>query len=71
MPVEIFRWVIAGIAGFMSASFVALNLRAQIQSPGEKWVLIVTGTFYGQQQRLCILSFFGIITNKNPWLCIL
>ncbi|KAJ8622675.1 hypothetical protein MRB53_031204 [Persea americana] len=32
VPVEIFRWIIAGVAGFMSASFVALNLRTHIQS---------------------------------------
>ncbi|XP_021622047.1 protein YIPF1 homolog isoform X2 [Manihot esculenta] len=36
IPLEIFRWVIAGVAGFMSASFVALNLRAHIMSAGER-----------------------------------
>ncbi|KAJ6757210.1 PROTEIN YIPF [Salix koriyanagi] len=35
IPMEIFRWVIAGVAGFMSATFVALNLRAHIMSAGE------------------------------------
>ncbi|QCE07353.1 timeless [Vigna unguiculata] len=45
VPWEIFRWVIAGVAGFMSATFVALNLRAHIMSAGERWVLIVAGIF--------------------------
>ncbi|RDX82589.1 Protein YIPF1-like protein, partial [Mucuna pruriens] len=45
VPWEIFRWVVAGVAGFMSATFVALNLRAHIMSAGERWVLIVAGIF--------------------------
>ncbi|XP_061338051.1 uncharacterized protein LOC133284930 [Gastrolobium bilobum] len=45
VPWEIFRWVIAGVAGFMSATFVALNLRAHILSAGERWFLIVAGIF--------------------------
>ncbi|CAJ1976144.1 unnamed protein product [Sphenostylis stenocarpa] len=45
VPLEIFRWLIAGVAGFMSATFVALNLRAHILSAGERWVLIVAGIF--------------------------
>ncbi|ESW16729.1 hypothetical protein PHAVU_007G180400 [Phaseolus vulgaris] len=45
VPWEIFRWVIAGVAGFMSATFVALNLRAHILSAGERWLLIVAGIF--------------------------
>eukprot|EP00256_Glycine_max_P059537 XP_014628105.1 protein YIPF1 homolog [Glycine max] len=45
VPLEIFRWVVAGVAGFMSATFVALNLRAHIMSAGERWVLIVAGIF--------------------------
>ncbi|KAI4343224.1 hypothetical protein MLD38_027752 [Melastoma candidum] len=32
VPLEIFRWVVAGVAGFMSATFVALNLKAHINS---------------------------------------
>ncbi|KAJ6928781.1 hypothetical protein NC652_012810 [Populus alba x Populus x berolinensis] len=39
VPLAIFRWVIAGVAGFMSATFVALNQRAHIMSAGEKVVL--------------------------------
>lgn len=45
VPLEIFRWVIAGVAGFMSATFVALNLRAHIKSAGERWFLIVAAIF--------------------------
>ncbi|KAL2325504.1 hypothetical protein Fmac_024562 [Flemingia macrophylla] len=45
VPWEIFRWLIAGMAGLMSASFVALNLRAHILSAGERWVLIVASIF--------------------------
>nr|KYP74341.1 Protein YIPF1 isogeny [Cajanus cajan] len=45
VPWEIFRWLIAGVAGFMSATFVALNLRAHILSAGERWLLIVAGIF--------------------------
>ncbi|KAL8171723.1 hypothetical protein V2J09_023527 [Rumex salicifolius] len=41
VPLEVFRWAVAGVAGFMSASFVALNLRAHIMSSGERWFLIV------------------------------
>ena len=45
VPLEIFRWMVAGVAGFMSATFVALNLRAHIMSAGERWVLIVASIF--------------------------
>ncbi|XP_076936038.1 uncharacterized protein LOC143602977 [Bidens hawaiensis] len=43
IPVEILRWVVVGVAGFMSAMFVASNLRNHIVSGGEKWVWIVSG----------------------------
>ncbi|OWM85367.1 hypothetical protein CDL15_Pgr018991 [Punica granatum] len=45
VPLEIFRWVVAGVAGFMSATFVALNLRAHIKSAGERWFFIVAAIF--------------------------
>ncbi|EPS57867.1 hypothetical protein M569_16950, partial [Genlisea aurea] len=45
VPQEIFRWVLAGVAGGMSASFVALNLRNHIKSAGEKWFFIVAAIF--------------------------
>jgi len=37
--------MIAGVAGLMSATFVALNLRAHILSAGERWLFIVGGIF--------------------------
>ncbi|XP_076959837.1 uncharacterized protein LOC143636031 [Bidens hawaiensis] len=43
IPVEILRWVVVGVAGFMSAMFVASNLRNHIVSGGEKWIWIVSG----------------------------
>lgn len=58
VPVEIFRWVIAGVAGFMSATFVALNLRAHIKSAGERWVLIVAGIFLLQVALAVVLKVY-------------
>ncbi|KAG6590392.1 protein YIPF1 homolog [Cucurbita moschata] len=58
VPLEIFRWVIAGVAGFMSASFVALNLRAHIMSAGERWVLIVACIFLLQLALAVILKLY-------------
>ncbi|TKY61486.1 YIPF1-like protein [Spatholobus suberectus] len=58
VPLEIFRWVIAGVAGFMSATFVALNLRAHIQSAGERWFLIVAGIFLLQLALAVVLKVY-------------
>lgn len=58
VPVEIFRWVIAGAAGFMSATFVALNLRSHIVSAGERWFLIVAGIFLLQSGLAVILKLY-------------
>uniref|UniRef100_A0A2P2IW84 Protein YIP n=1 Tax=Rhizophora mucronata TaxID=61149 RepID=A0A2P2IW84_RHIMU len=58
VPLEIFRWVIAGVAGFMSASFVALNLRAHIMSAGERWFLIVAGIFLLQLALSVVLKLY-------------
>ncbi|PKA64680.1 hypothetical protein AXF42_Ash007427 [Apostasia shenzhenica] len=58
VPVEIFRWVIVGIAGFMSACFVSLNLRSHISSAGERWFLIVVGIFLLQLGLAVILKFY-------------
>ncbi|WVY93126.1 hypothetical protein V8G54_032214 [Vigna mungo] len=55
VPLDIFRWVVAGVAGFMSATFVALNLRAHIKSAGERWFLIVAGIFL-LQLALAVIS---------------
>ncbi|CAN0897116.1 Protein YIPF1 homolog [Linum grandiflorum] len=58
VPLEIFRWVVAGVAGFMSASFVALNLRAHILSAGERWVLIVAAIFLLQLGLSVVLKMY-------------
>ncbi|KAK8589295.1 hypothetical protein V6N13_088144 [Hibiscus sabdariffa] len=58
VPLEIFRWIIAGVAGFMSATFVALNLKAHITSAGESWFLIVAGIFLLQLALAVVLKLY-------------
>ncbi|XP_058738582.1 uncharacterized protein LOC131610609 [Vicia villosa] len=58
VPLDIFRWVIAGVAGFMSATFVALNLRAHIKSAGEQWFFIVAGIFLLQLALSVVLKIY-------------
>ncbi|CAA7399978.1 unnamed protein product [Spirodela intermedia] len=58
VPVEVFRWVVAGVAGFTSAAFVALNLRTHIMSAGERWFLIVAGIFFLQLALAVVLKFY-------------
>lgn len=58
VPLELFRWVVAGVAGFMSATFVALNLRNHIKSGGERWFLIVTGIFLLQLALSIVLKLY-------------
>ncbi|KAF8401664.1 hypothetical protein HHK36_012610 [Tetracentron sinense] len=58
VPIEVFRWVVAGVAGFMSATFVALNLRAHIKSAGERWFLIVAGIFLLQLALAVVLKLY-------------
>ncbi|OAY44087.1 protein YIPF1 homolog isoform X2 [Manihot esculenta] len=58
IPLEIFRWVIAGVAGFMSATFLALNLRAHIKSAGERWFLIVASIFLLQLALSVVLKLY-------------
>ncbi|XP_027367129.1 protein YIPF1 homolog [Abrus precatorius] len=58
VPWEIVRWLVAGVAGFMSATFVALNLRAHIMSAGERWVLIVAGIFLLQLALALALKIY-------------
>ncbi|XP_050381850.1 LOW QUALITY PROTEIN: uncharacterized protein LOC126798830 [Argentina anserina] len=58
VPLEIFRWVIAGVAGIMSATFVAINLRAHIVSAGESWFLIVAGIFLLQLALSVVLKLY-------------
>ncbi|KAJ7973372.1 Protein YIPF [Quillaja saponaria] len=58
VPLDIVRWVVAGVSGFMSATFVALNLRAHIKSAGERWFLIVAGIFLLQLALSVILKLY-------------
>ncbi|CDP10777.1 unnamed protein product [Coffea canephora] len=51
IPSQIVRWVIAGVAGFMSPTFVALNLRNHIKSAGERWFRIVVGIRGGARKK--------------------
>ncbi|KAG5060088.1 hypothetical protein JHK87_001117 [Glycine soja] len=45
VTLEIFRWMVVGVVGFMLATFVALNLREHIMSRGQRWVYIVASIF--------------------------
>jgi sensor histidine kinase YesM len=38
---EIFRWVVVGVAGFVSTTFLSINLRSHIKTASEKWFFIV------------------------------
>ncbi|KAF3606060.1 hypothetical protein DY000_02051414, partial [Brassica cretica] len=58
VPVEIFRWAIAGVAGFMSATFVALNLKAHINSAGERSILIIASIFLLQLGLAVVLKLY-------------
>ncbi|KAL3728274.1 hypothetical protein ACJRO7_032943 [Eucalyptus globulus] len=58
VPLDIFRWVVAGVAGLMSATFVALNLRAHIKSAGERWFLIVAAIFLLQLALAVVLKIY-------------
>lgn len=58
IPVDIFRWVVAGVAGFMSAMFVASNLRSHIVSAGEKWFWIVAGISMLQLALSIVLKIY-------------
>ncbi|OVA07926.1 Yip1 domain [Macleaya cordata] len=58
VPIEPVRWAVVGVAGFMSATFVALNLRAHIMSAGERWFLIVAGIFLLQLGLAVVLKLY-------------
>ncbi|XP_078168756.1 uncharacterized protein LOC144563204 [Carex rostrata] len=58
VPLEIFRWLVVGIAGFMSATFISVNMRAHISSAGERWFLIVAGIFLLQLALAVILKLY-------------
>ncbi|CAH1437588.1 unnamed protein product [Lactuca virosa] len=58
IPVEAIRWVVTGVAGFMSAMFVASNLKTHIVSTGEKWFWIVAGIFLLQLALSIVLKLY-------------
>ncbi|KAJ0464787.1 putative Yip1 domain, protein Yip5/YIPF1/YIPF2 [Helianthus annuus] len=58
VPVEMFRWVVVGVAGFMSAMFVASNLRSHIVSAGERWFWIVSGITLLQLALSIVLKIY-------------
>ncbi|OIT03153.1 PREDICTED: protein YIPF1 homolog [Nicotiana attenuata] len=58
LPWEIVRWVVAGVAGFMSATFVALNLKHHIASAGERWFFIVAAIFLLQLALALVLRVY-------------
>lgn len=58
VPWEIVRWVVAGVAGFMSATFVALNLKHHIASAGERWFFIVAAIFLLQLALALVLRVY-------------
>lgn len=47
-----------GIAGFMSATFISVNMRAHISSAGERWFFIVAGIFLLQLALAVILKLY-------------
>lgn len=67
IPLEIFRWVVVGAAGLMSATFLAVNLRSHIKTASERWFLIVSGIFLLQLGLAVILKlyFFTIVLGKD------
>eukprot|EP00249_Psilotum_nudum_P014755 c24985_g1_i2 orf=366-1202(-) len=57
VPSEAFRWVIVGVAGLMSATFLALNIRSHLESASDKWLTVVFGSFILQ---CCVALFLKI-----------
>ena len=58
VPIEIFRWVMVGLAGLASATFLALNMRSHIKTQSDRWFLIVTGTFVLQLGLAFVLKLY-------------
>ena len=50
--------MVAGVAGFMSATFVALNLKHHIASAGERWFFIVAAIFLLQLALALVLRVY-------------
>ena len=70
VTLEIFRWMVVGVVGFMLATFVALNLREHIMSRGQRWVYIVASIFLLQLVVVVALKeFLHINILKVSVLC--
>ncbi|PIN22041.1 hypothetical protein CDL12_05260 [Handroanthus impetiginosus] len=66
VPQDIFRWLIAGVAGFMSATFVAVNLQNHINSAGESSFIIVAGIFLLQLALSLVLKIYLLTATVEP-----
>ncbi|KAH7438033.1 hypothetical protein KP509_05G102000 [Ceratopteris richardii] len=62
VPIEIFRWVIVGVAGFASATFLALNMRSHIKSQSDRWLIFVTISFLLQVGMALVLKLYFFTT---------
>ncbi|KAG6553678.1 hypothetical protein Mapa_004593 [Marchantia paleacea] len=58
VPVEIIRWVAVGLAGVMSALFLAINIRSHIKTASERWFLIVMGSAAVQLGLALIIKLY-------------
>ncbi|KAJ7525012.1 hypothetical protein O6H91_17G032100 [Diphasiastrum complanatum] len=58
VPVEIFKWLIVGIAALMSATFLAHNIRSHIKTASDRWVLVVTGSFLLQLGLALVIKLY-------------
>lgn len=58
VPIEIFRWAVVGFAAFVSATFLALNIRSHIKSQSDRWFLIVTGSVLLQLGMALVLKLY-------------
>lgn len=58
VPIEIFRWVIVGVAGFVSATFLAVNMRSHIKSQSDRWFFFVMCTFLLQLAMALVLKLY-------------
>lgn len=58
VPWDIMRWVVVGIAGLLSAAFLAINIRSHIKTASERWFLIVTGSAVLQLGLALVLKLY-------------
>ncbi|KAG0585986.1 hypothetical protein M758_2G053700 [Ceratodon purpureus] len=58
VPWDIMRWVVVGVAGVMSAGFLAINIRTHIKTASERWFLIVTSSAAIQLGLALVLKLY-------------